>query len=144
MLKNCLCYGPENVKRGIYKYPENIPGRIPKGKPLDIPDIALPCATQNELNDAKTLVNNGCKAVGEGANMPTTTDAIHHFTHNKILLLPENVQREVAVSGLEMAQNSLRYSWSREEVDKSTSKHYARHVPIVYDLWQRRGIHQLC
>ena len=115
----------KNVKRDrIHKYLEKYPsaefykGKTPWGVTCD---VALPCATQNELNldDAKTLVNNGCKAVGEGANMPTTPDAIHHFTHNKILFAPGKASNAggVAVSGLEMAQNSLRYSWSREEVD---------------------------
>ena len=115
----------KNVKRDrIHKYLEKYPlAEFHKGKtPWGVTcDVALPCATQNELNldDAKTLVNNGCKAVGEGANMPTTPDAIHHFTHNKILFAPGKASNAggVAVSGLEMAQNSLRYSWSREEVD---------------------------
>lgn len=115
----------KNVKRDrIHKYLEKYPSaEFHKGKtPWGVTcDVALPCATQNELNldDAKTLVNNGCKAVGEGANMPTTPDAIHHFTHNKILFAPGKASNAggVAVSGLEMAQNSLRYSWSREEVD---------------------------
>ena len=115
----------KNVKRDrIHKYLERYPSaEFHKGKtPWGVTcDVALPCATQNELNldDAKTLVNNGCKAIGEGANMPTTPDAIHHFTHNKILFAPGKASNAggVAVSGLEMAQNSLRYSWSREEVD---------------------------
>lgn len=115
----------KNMKRDrIHKYLEKYPSaEFHKGKtPWGVTcDVALPCATQNELNldDAKTLVNNGCKAVGEGANMPTTPDAIHHFTHNKILFAPGKASNAggVAVSGLEMAQNSLRYSWSREEVD---------------------------
>ena len=115
----------KNVKRDrIHKYLEKYPSaEFHKGKtPWGVTcDVALPCATQNELNldDAKTLVNNGCKAIGEGANMPTTPDAIHHFTHNKILFAPGKASNAggVAVSGLEMAQNSLRYSWSREEVD---------------------------
>lgn len=115
----------KNVKRDrIHKYLEKYPSaEFHKGKtPWGVTcDVALPCATQNELNldDAKILVNNGCKAVGEGANMPTTPDAIHHFTHNKILFAPGKASNAggVAVSGLEMAQNSLRYSWSREEVD---------------------------
>ena len=85
-------------------------------------DIAIPCATQNELdlNDAKTLIKNGCKTIGEGANMPCTTDAVNLFIENKILYAPGKASNAggVAVSGLEMAQNSLRYSWSREEVDE--------------------------
>ena len=116
----------KNVKRErIHKYVEQYPtaefhqGQTPWGV---VCDVALPCATQNELGleDAKTLTKNGCQAVGEGANMPTTPDAIHHFTDSKILFAPGKASNAggVAVSGLEMAQNSLRYSWSRNEVDQ--------------------------
>jgi len=84
-------------------------------------DIALPCATQNELNgdEAKELIKNGCMCVSEGANMPSTPDAIHEFTKGKILFAPGKASNAggVATSGLEMSQNSLRISWSREEVD---------------------------
>lgn len=84
-------------------------------------DIAIPCATQNELdlNDAKTLIKNGCQTIGEGANMPCTTDAVNLFIENKILYAPGKASNAggVAVSGLEMAQNSLKYNWSREVVD---------------------------
>ena len=84
-------------------------------------DIALPCATQNEINidDAKALVSNGVKAVGEGANMPTSIDAINYFLANGVLLAPAKAANAggVATSGLEMSQNSMRYSWSFEEVD---------------------------
>ena len=84
-------------------------------------DIAIPCATQNELDisDAKTLIKNGCKTIGEGANMPCTTDAVNLFIKNKILYAPGKASNAggVAVSGLEMAQNSLKYNWSREVVD---------------------------
>lgn len=88
-------------------------------------DIALPCATQNELQeeDAKTLVKNGCMCVGEGANMPCTPEAVQVFHENKILFSPGKASNAggVATSGLEMSQNSLRYSWTSEEVDKKTS-----------------------
>ena len=84
-------------------------------------DIALPCATQNELglSDAKNLIKNGCICVGEGANMPTKPDAISLLIEKKILFAPGKASNAggVAVSGLEMAQNSLRYNWSRDEVD---------------------------
>ena len=84
-------------------------------------DIALPCATQNELNgeDAKTLINNGCMCVSEGANMPSTPDAMHAFQKSGILFAPGKASNAggVATSGLEMSQNSLRLSWSRKEVD---------------------------
>jgi glutamate dehydrogenase (NADP+) len=84
-------------------------------------DIALPCATQNEVNgeDAAKLLANGCIAVSEGANMPSNPDAIHAFQKAKILYAPGKASNAggVSVSGLEMTQNSIRLSWSREEVD---------------------------
>ncbi len=116
----------KNVKRGrISEYVERYPkASFHAGKtPWEVPcDVALPCATQNELQekDAKTLVKNGCSCIGEGANMPCTPEAIHVFSHHKILYAPGKASNAggVAVSGLEMAQNSLRYSWTREEVDQ--------------------------
>ncbi|WZL80871.1 NADP-specific glutamate dehydrogenase [Vallitaleaceae bacterium 9-2] len=84
-------------------------------------DIALPCATQNELDgaSAQMLVDNGCFAVGEGANMPSTPDAVEIFINNKLVYGPGKAANAggVATSGLEMSQNSMRYSWSFEEVD---------------------------
>ena len=89
-------------------------------------DVALPCATQNEinLNDAKNLINNGCICVAEGANMPTETEAVHEFIKNKILFGPGKAANAggVAVSGLEMSQNSMRISWSRDEVDQKLNQ----------------------
>ena len=85
-------------------------------------DIALPCSTQNELHldDAKALVANGCLAVCEGANMPTTLEAVHYLIDNNIIYGPGKAANAggVAVSGLEMSQNSIRMSWTFEEVDK--------------------------
>ncbi len=85
-------------------------------------DIALPCATQNELHedDAIQLVKNGCRLVGEGANMPTTPEAIEVFQKANILFSPGKASNAggVATSGLEMSQNSMRYNWTAEEVDK--------------------------
>ena len=85
-------------------------------------DIALPCATQNELNkdDAKNLLKNGCMCVAEGANMPCNADAVHVFNNAKVLFAPGKASNAggVATSGLEMSQNSLRISWTREEVDE--------------------------
>ena len=115
----------KNEKRArIHEYLDKYPhAEFHKGKtPWGIPcEVALPCATQNELQeeDAKQLLANGCICVGEGANMPSTPEAIHLFIENKILFAPGKASNAggVAVSGLEMAQNSLRYSWSREEVD---------------------------
>ncbi|WP_100523455.1 NADP-specific glutamate dehydrogenase [Mycobacteroides abscessus] len=84
-------------------------------------DIALPCATQNEINEisAKILVANGVKAVGEGANMPSSLEAIEVFLNNKVLFAPAKAANAggVAVSALEMAQNSMRLAWTFEEVD---------------------------
>ena len=114
----------KNVKRGrIKEYATKykcdfVSGKTPWGVKCD---IALPCATQNELNgkDAQALVKNGCIAVAEGANMPSTPDAIEVFLKNKLLFAPGKASNAggVAVSGLEMSQNSQRLMWSREEVD---------------------------
>ena len=115
----------KNNKRGrISEYTDKfkadyIEGERPWNK---VCDVALPCATQNEinLNDAKNLIKNGCLCVAEGANMPTETDAVHEFINSKILFGPGKAANAggVAVSGLEMSQNSMRISWTKEEVDK--------------------------
>jgi len=85
-------------------------------------DVALPCATQNELNeeDAKQLVENGCICVAEGANMPSTPEAVHVFQKNRILFGPGKAVNAggVATSGLEMTQNAMKLAWTREEVDE--------------------------
>lgn len=98
-------------------------------------DIALPCATENEISgeEAKVLVSNGCIAVAEGANMPSTLEAVHHFLNSKILFGPGKAANAggVAVSGLEMTQNSMRLMWSREEVDEKL------HVIM-------KNIHEMC
>ena len=91
-------------------------------RPWDIKcDCAFPSATQNEIDadDAKTLIKNGCYLVAEGANMPSTPEAIEQFIDKKILYGPAKAANAggVATSGLEMSQNSMRLSWSREEVD---------------------------
>ena len=91
-------------------------------RPWSVPcDIALPCATQNEINgdNAKTMISNGCKVVSEGANMPTDPDAVNIFLDASILFGPGKAANAggVATSGLEMSQNSMRLNWSREEVD---------------------------
>jgi glutamate dehydrogenase (NADP+) len=102
-----------------FKSAEFIPGKTPWGVKCD---VALPSATQNELNgaDAEMLVNNGCIAVGEGANMPSTPEAVTIFQNHKIMYAPGKASNAggVATSGLEMSQNSLRLSWTREEVDQ--------------------------
>ena len=116
----------KNVKRGriseyVAKYPA---AKFVAGKrPWEVKvDIALPCATQNELNgdEAKVLVSNGVKCVAEGANMPSTPEAIAVFQAANVLFSPGKASNAggVATSGLEMSQNSLRLSWSAEEVDE--------------------------
>ncbi|MCD6160808.1 MAG: NADP-specific glutamate dehydrogenase [candidate division Zixibacteria bacterium] len=115
----------KNVKRGrIKEYADKFGCEYHEGRGIwNVPvDVALPCATQNELNgdDAKILVDNGCKCVSEGANMPSTPEAANVFIGKKILYGPGKAANAggVAVSGLEMSQNSLRLSWTREEVDE--------------------------
>jgi glutamate dehydrogenase (NADP+) len=107
-------------------------GKTPWGVPCD---VALPCATQNELlgEDARTLVRNGCIAVSEGANMPTNLEGVHVFKDAKILYAPGKAANAggVAVSGLEMSQNSARISWKEEELQR-----------LLVDIMQ--GIHSRC
>lgn len=115
----------KNVKRAriqdyclTYKNAKYFEGQRPWGVKCD---IALPCATQNEINeqDARTLVENGCYLVAEGANMPSTPEAVEVFLNAKILYAPGKASNAggVATSGLEMTQNSMRLPWTREEVD---------------------------
>ena len=114
----------KNVERGrIKEYADKFNCDFHKGRPWAVKcDIALPCATQNKLNEeeAKTLISNGCICVSEGANMPCTPEAIHVFQQAKILFAPGKASNAggVATSGLEMSQNSLRMNWGREEVDQ--------------------------
>ncbi|GHC43334.1 NADP-specific glutamate dehydrogenase [Ulvibacter litoralis] len=109
------------IKEYVAKYPS---ATYSEGKrPWEVTcDIALPCATQNELNEeeANTLVKNGCMCVSEGANMPSTPDAIEVFQKAKILFAPGKASNAggVATSGLEMSQNSLRLNWTAPEVDE--------------------------
>ena len=114
----------KNVRRGrISEYADKFNCEYTEGqRPWGVKtDIALPCATQNEINEeeAKTLVKNGCICVSEGANMPSTPDAVEVFLKSKILYGPGKAANAggVATSGLEMSQNSMRLSWTREEVD---------------------------
>jgi glutamate dehydrogenase (NADP+) len=116
----------KNVKRGrLRDYADQYGCKYVEGSSRpwhEVCDIALPCATENELNEdeAKALVANGCICVSEGANMPSTPDAVEVFLNNKILYGPGKAANAggVATSGLEMSQNSLRLSWTREEVDQ--------------------------
>ena len=113
----------KNIKRGrIKEYANHYGCEFHEGRPWSIKcDIALPCATQNELdkNDADNLLSNGCICISEGANMPSTPEAIQVFLNAKILFAPGKASNAggVATSGLEMSQNSLRMNWTREEVD---------------------------
>lgn len=109
----------------ISEYTKKYPNAkyVAGGKPWEVKcDIALPCATQNELdgNEAKQLLDNGCICIAEGANMPSTPEAVIEFQKAKILFAPGKASNAggVATSGLEMSQNSLRLSWTREEVDE--------------------------
>ena len=116
----------KNVQRGrIREYAEKYPSATytANERPWSVKcDIAMPCATQNELNgeQADMLLKNGCKCVVEGANMPTTPEAIAKFQAAKILYSPGKASNAggVATSGLEMTQNSMRLGWSKEEVDE--------------------------
>ena len=128
----------KNHKRGrIEEYVEKWGGDFYEGKrPWSVPcELAFPCATQNELeeDEARTLVENGCILVSEGANMPSTIEAGNVFLQNKILYGPSKAANAggVAVSGLEQTQNAMRLSWTREEVDRN-----------LLDIMQR--IHTSC
>jgi glutamate dehydrogenase (NADP+) len=135
----------KNIKRGrIREYAEMYPEAVYTEVDMSLDynplwdhkaDCAFPCATQNEINekDARHLVNNGVTLVCEGANMPSTPDAIHVFLDNKLLYAPGKASNAggVAVSGLEMAQNSMRLSWPRQEVDQRL-----QHI--------MKSIHQTC
>jgi glutamate dehydrogenase/leucine dehydrogenase len=114
----------KNVKRGrIAEYVAKFGGSFVEGeRPWGVKcDVAMPCATQNEINEdeAKLLIKNGCFVVSEGANMPSTPEAVDVYINSKILYGPGKAANAggVATSGLEMSQNSLRLSWTREEVD---------------------------
>jgi glutamate dehydrogenase (NADP+) len=129
----------KTTRRGrISEYAEQFPGAtFHRGeRPWGVPcDVALPCATQNELlgPDAKTLLDNGCIAVSEGANMPTDLEGVHLFKAAEILYAPGKAANAggVAVSGLEMSQNSARLSWKAEEMQK-----------LLVDIMA--GIHDRC
>jgi len=119
----------KNVERGrISTYADVYKAHyFPGERPWAIPcDMAFPCATQNEINleEAKTLVKNGCIAVIEGSNMPTDFDAVDVFQEAEIMFAPSKAANAggVAVSGLELTQNSMRLSWTREETDQKLRK----------------------
>lgn len=119
----------KNVEYGrVSEYANRVGAEYHPGiRPWAVPvDLALPCATQNELDedDAATLIKNGVVAVCEGANMPSTIEATKLFEHNNVLFAPGKASNAggVATSGLEMSQNAMRLSWSREEVDARLHK----------------------
>jgi len=131
----------KNVKRGrIKEYATKFGCEYFEGKkPWDVKcDCAFPSATQNEISgaDAATLLKNGCKLVAEGANMPSTPEAIEAFQAAKIMYSPGKASNAggVATSGLEMSQNSMRYSWTREEVDDRLHKIM---IAIHQQCWDR-------
>ncbi len=138
----------KEVRRGRVKdYADQVPGAVyTEGKGIwTIPcDIALPCATQNELNleDAKALKANGCFAVAEGANMPSTREATDFFVENGVLFMPGKAANAggVAVSGLEQSQNSLRLSWTFEEVDSRLKDIMVNIYAKAADAAERYGV----
>ena len=138
----------KEVRRGrIKEYVDAVPTAVyTEGKGIwTIPcDIALPCATQNELNleDAKTLIANGCFAVAEGANMPSTREATDLFVEKKILFMPGKAANAggVATSGLEQSQNALRLSWTFEEVDERLQNIMANIFAKAADAAERYGV----
>ena len=143
----------KNDRRGrIKEYADAHPGveYTPMDSTLDhnelwnVPvDVALPCATQNELNgsDAANLISNGCKVVGEGANMPCTPEAIEKFQEGGILYAPGKASNAggVATSGLEMSQNSLRMGWSRDEVDSKLDSIMVNIHKTAYETAEKYG-----
>ena len=138
----------KEVRRGRIKdYVDAVPTAVyTEGKGIwTIPcDIALPCATQNELNleDARTLLANGCFAVAEGANLPSTLEATELFVEKKILFMPGKAANAggVATSGLEQSQNALRMSWSFEEVDEKLHTIMVNIFAKAADAAERYGV----
>ncbi len=132
----------KNVKRGrISEYAEKYGVEYFEGKrPWEVKcDVAMPNATQNEISEeeAKMLIKNGCYCISEGANMPSTPDAINVYIDAKILYGPGKAANAggVAVSGLEMSQNSMRYSWTREEVDNKLKQI----MSDIHEMCQKYG-----
>ena len=127
----------KNVRRGrLSEYAEEFGCAHQAGRPWDVEaDLAFPCATQNEISteEAKVLIKNGIRGVSEGANMPTEQNGIHAFTEAKVLFAPSKAANAggVAVSGLEMSQNSARITWKEEELQK-----------LLLDIMT--GIHDRC
>lgn len=137
----------KNVKRGrIKEYADKFGATYYEGKRpwgLAKADVALPCATQNEISadDAKALVKNGCICVSEGANMPSVPEAVEVFLSNKLLFGPGKAANAggVATSGLEMSQNSMRLSWTAEEVDEKLHNIMINIHKSCYDAAEEYG-----
>lgn len=138
----------KNVERGrISEYVKKYPSAefTQNARPWTVPvDCAFPCATQNEMDEtnAQTLVQNGVKLVAEGANMPCTPEAVQMFQKAGVLFAPGKASNAggVAVSGLEMSQNSMRYSWTREEVDAKLKTIMKDIHDNAYEAAERFGI----
>ena len=138
----------KNVERGrISEYVKKYPSAefTQNARPWTVPvDCAFPCATQNEMDEtnAQTLVQNGVKLVAEGANMPCTPEAVQTFQKAGVLFAPGKASNAggVAVSGLEMSQNSMRYSWTREEVDAKLKTIMKDIHDNAYEAAKRFGI----
>lgn len=138
----------KNVERGrISEYVKKYPSAefTQNARPWTVPvDCAFPCATQNEMDEtnAQTLVQNGVKLVAEGANMPCTPEAVQTFQKAGVLFAPGKASNAggVAVSGLEMSQNSMRYSWTREEVDAKLKTIMKDIHDNAYEAAERFGI----
>ena len=135
----------KNIRRGrIKEYAEKYGVEYFEGKrPWIIKcDIAMPCATQNEINEeeAKLLVKNGCICVSEGANMPSTPEAVEVFLNAQILYGPGKAANAggVATSGLEMTQNSMRLPWSREEVDEKLQTNHEEYSQDMCEIRNQR------
>ncbi|MFR7717632.1 MAG: NADP-specific glutamate dehydrogenase, partial [Lachnospiraceae bacterium] len=138
----------KEVRRGrIKEYAQAVPGAVyTEGKGIWTVkcDIALPCATQNELNldDAKALKANGCQVVAEGANMPTTREATDYILESGLLFLPGKASNAggVGTSALEMCQNSMRLSWTAEEVDAKLKEMMNNIYAKISDAAKRYGV----
>ena len=156
---NGYVYDPEGIKLDVVKeikevrrgrikeYADQVPGAVyTEGKGIwsVTCDIALPCATQNELNldDAKALYANGCKVIAEGANMPTTREATDFILESDMLFLPGKASNAggVGTSALEMCQNSMRMSWTFEEVDAKLKEMMNDIYAKISDAAKRYGV----
>lgn len=131
-------------RQGLDAYANKYGAKLQPGRPWKVPcDVAIPTGAENEitLEDAKALVANGCKVVAEGANMPSTAEAVHHFQQSGVMFGPGKAANAggVATSGLEMSQNSMRIAWSREEVDGKLKEIMKRIHRVCLDTAESLG-----